>query len=428
MNQRGTVISLLRKLRKPRTQVAFGLSASEFEAAFQREKSLASRSLRAFAMVVFLPCGGGEVGQAGLARILEKRLRTSDLAGRLDDDLMAVLLPETDEVGANAFVTAVMLHLAQAELKFDFKIYVYPADGGDDDDLDGSETDTDASDTVGRSSVTSDTERDLRRVDFAAPLQAPLRNEASQHGLRSLNLRDAARQPRAAAIVDGEPFELGDVRTSIGVSRAHDLRTLFCEPPSVRRRGLDIVVSATALVLLAPVLALVALAVKLSSPGPVLFVQRRAGHRGVPFDFYKFRSMYIDAEQRKAALAGANEQTGPIFKIKNDPRITKIGRILRRSSLDELPQLFNVLRGDMTLVGPRPPTLSEVERYEPWQRARLSVIGGLTCTWQVSGRSEIGFEDWMRMDLRYAQRHNVFTDLGLLAKTAGAVVSRRGAY
>ena len=139
--------------------------------------------------------------------------------------------------------------------------------------------------------------------------------------------------------------------------------------------------------------------------------------------------MYVDAEERRKALETENDHTdGPIFKMRNDPRITPVGRILRRMSIDELPQLYNVLRGDMTLIGPRPPTLNEVEHYEPWQRKRLDITGGLTCIWQVSGRSEVGFEEWVRMDIEYQRKRSILFDVRLVMKTFGAVLSGRGAY
>ncbi|MFT6110479.1 MAG: lipopolysaccharide/colanic/teichoic acid biosynthesis glycosyltransferase [Planctomycetota bacterium] len=183
-----------------------------------------------------------------------------------------------------------------------------------------------------------------------------------------------------------------------------------------------------ALVLVSPVLLTAAVLVKVSSPGPTIFAQTRAGRGGRPFQFYKLRSMYRDAEDRKNALRLVNEQDGPIFKIKNDPRITPVGRILRKFSIDELPQLFNVLRGDMTLVGPRPPVMDEVKEYETWQRQRLDITGGITCIWQVSGRSDVTFREWMRMDVRYRKQRSIGLDLKLVWKTFGAVFSGKGAY
>ena len=177
-----------------------------------------------------------------------------------------------------------------------------------------------------------------------------------------------------------------------------------------------------------PLFVLVAVAIRIESPGPVFFRQKRVGRGGRLFNFYKFRSMHADAEARRAELENRNEQAGPIFKMRDDPRITRIGRWIRRASIDELPQLWNVLRGDFSLVGPRPPTPDEVCRYELWQRRRLSVPGGLTCLWQVSGRSEIGFEDWMRLDMQYVSRRGWLEDLVLLVRTIPAVLSGRGAY
>ena len=194
----------------------------------------------------------------------------------------------------------------------------------------------------------------------------------------------------------------------------------------VLKRLLDIVASAAALWVLFPFLLVVAALVKLTSPGTVFFRQLRVGLHGKHFHMLKFRSMVANAEALKASLVAQNEQTGPVFKMKRDPRITPVGRVLRRYSIDELPQLVNVLRGDMTLVGPRPPVPQEVAQYEPWQRRRLSVPPGLTCLWQVSGRNEVGFEDWMYLDLQYIDHWSVGQDIGLLLKTVPAVVSGRG--
>jgi exopolysaccharide biosynthesis polyprenyl glycosylphosphotransferase len=192
------------------------------------------------------------------------------------------------------------------------------------------------------------------------------------------------------------------------------------------KRLLDIGGSAAALWVLFPFLLIVAALVKLTSPGTVFFRQLRVGLHGKKFHMLKFRSMVANAEALKATLAAQNEQTGPVFKIKRDPRITPLGRFLRKYSIDELPQLVNVLRGDMTLVGPRPPVPQEVALYEPWQRRRLSVPPGLTCLWQVSGRNEVGFEDWMYLDLQYIDHPSVGQDIGLLLKTVPAVVTGRG--
>ncbi len=195
------------------------------------------------------------------------------------------------------------------------------------------------------------------------------------------------------------------------------------------KRAIDVFGSLAGMVLLAPVFLVIALAVKLSSPGPVFFSQVRVGRYGRHFKFYKFRSMYVDAEARKAELLSQNEsKDGVIFKMKDDPRITRVGRFLRRTSLDELPQLWNVFIGDMSLVGPRPPVPSEVEKYTLEDRKRLDVIPGLTCLWQIKGRSEIPFKEQVRLDKEYILAPSVWKDIVILFKTIPAIIGGRGAY
>lgn len=193
------------------------------------------------------------------------------------------------------------------------------------------------------------------------------------------------------------------------------------------KRLTDIVLSSLALVVLAPFLLAIMVLIKVSSKGPVFFVQKRAGLHGRVFSMIKFRTMVENAEDLKASLLTLNEMNGPTFKMKNDPRVTPIGRFLRKTSLDELPQLWNVWLGHMSLVGPRPPIPSEVSQYEPWQRRRLSVRPGITCIWQISGRNEIDFERWMEMDLEYIDKWNYMQDWVILLKTIPAVLKRRGA-
>ena len=195
---------------------------------------------------------------------------------------------------------------------------------------------------------------------------------------------------------------------------------------SAAKRALDIVGALTLLALLGPVMLSTYLILLITTRGNPLFRQQRLGHRGRPFTMYKFRTMALDAERRQYEVT--NEKDGPIFKNRRDTRITTIGRFLRSTSTDEMPQLFNVLAGQMSLVGPRPPIGKEVAEYRPWQRRRLTVKPGLTCLWQVSGRSEIKFEDWVRMDIWYVKNQNLITDLKLLLQTPWSVLSRRGAY
>ena len=193
------------------------------------------------------------------------------------------------------------------------------------------------------------------------------------------------------------------------------------------KRACDVALCGIGLALLSPVFAEVAAGIKLTSKGPVFFKQVRVGLRGRLFEMYKFRSMVVDAERQLETLKTSNEQTGPVFKMKRDPRVTSIGRVIRKFSIDELPQLLNVLKGDMSIVGPRPPVPSEVARYAPWQRRRLSVRPGLTCFWQVQGRNEIGFDEWMLLDLQYVDQWSVAKDLELISRTVPVVVTGRGA-
>jgi exopolysaccharide biosynthesis polyprenyl glycosylphosphotransferase len=194
------------------------------------------------------------------------------------------------------------------------------------------------------------------------------------------------------------------------------------------KRALDIAFSAVALLVLSPLLLFVAIGIRLDSPGPVLFRQRRVGMNGREFMLLKFRSMYQDAEARLAALRARNEASGPVFKMRDDPRVTRIGRFIRRTSIDEFPQFWNVLRGEMSIVGPRPPLPAEVQQYQRLHRRRLSVRPGITCTWQVSGRSAIGFDRWMELDLSYIDNWSLWHDLKILARTIPAVLSGRGAH
>jgi lipopolysaccharide/colanic/teichoic acid biosynthesis glycosyltransferase len=195
------------------------------------------------------------------------------------------------------------------------------------------------------------------------------------------------------------------------------------------KRVVDFFLAAALLLVLAPVFLLTALAVRLSGPGPILFPWKVLGHRGRPFVGYKFRTMVPGAEAMKAELLDRNEMTGPVFKIRDDPRVTPVGRWLRKYSIDELPQLWSVLKGDMSLVGPRPCSAEEFDRFEPWQRGKLAVIPGITCLWQVEGRNEItDFQEWARLDLRYIREWSPWLDIRILARTGPAVLRGRGAY
>ncbi|MCP5520994.1 MAG: sugar transferase [Verrucomicrobiales bacterium] len=193
------------------------------------------------------------------------------------------------------------------------------------------------------------------------------------------------------------------------------------------KRALDLAIAATLLLVLSPVLLLIALLIKVTSPGPVFFVQRRVGMNKRTFNLLKFRSMVANAEERKDEIAALNEMDGPVFKIRKDPRVTPLGRFLRKTSLDELPQLINVLLGDMSLVGPRPPLTTEVEHYALFDRKRLSIRPGITCLWQVNGRNNVPFARWMELDREYIDNWSIWLDLKILLRTIPVVLLGKGA-
>ena len=243
-----------------------------------------------------------------------------------------------------------------------------------------------------------------------------------------------SRRPKCAVYV--YPFDPAqrDVDTAVEVDQPMDSRearpmqVLFVRSLPAWKRVIDVIGAGTALVLTVPLLLLVAVAVKITSRGPVFFIQQRDGLGRRRFWLYKFRTMVANADAIKADLRSMSEQDGPAFKLRNDPRVTPIGSFLRRTSIDELPQFWNVLKGDMSLVGPRPLPCDESAACVAWQKQRLSVTPGLTCIWQVKGRSQVTFDEWMGMDLRYIRSRGFWHDMKLLLQTILVVLRQKGAY
>lgn len=196
----------------------------------------------------------------------------------------------------------------------------------------------------------------------------------------------------------------------------------------VIKRLIDVVCSFLGVLVLSPLFIIIAIIIKITSKGPVFFSQKRVGKNGKEFYMYKFRSMVVNAEELKEKLAAQNEMSGPMFKMKDDPRVTKVGKFIRKTSIDELPQLWNVLKGDMSLVGPRPSLPKEVAQFEEWMYRRLEVKPGLTCYWQVSGRNNIDFEDWMKLDIRYVDERSTWIDIKLIFKTVGVLFGDKNAH
>ncbi|MGL4873338.1 MAG: sugar transferase [Clostridium sp.] len=196
----------------------------------------------------------------------------------------------------------------------------------------------------------------------------------------------------------------------------------------ITKRIIDICLATIGIVVLSPIFLIIGILIKKDSKGAVIFTQTRVGYKGKEFKMYKFRSMITDAEEIKKKLEKDNEMSGPMFKMKDDPRITKIGKFIRKTSIDELPQLFNVLKGEMSLVGPRPSLPNEVEKFEKWMLIRLEVKPGLTCYWQVMGRNNIEFEEWMTLDKKYAQERSILLDFKLIFKTGFVLFGDKNAY
>jgi lipopolysaccharide/colanic/teichoic acid biosynthesis glycosyltransferase len=370
------------------------LSGRETQARLELEFARADRSDQGLAIVHFHARDKADLSKALrlLAEVLVDRRRLSDAVGTLRPEQICALLPNTSRNGARAFATDVMIRCRQrGPYSFGYSIEVHQPG---------------------------------RRTGGSGDSNGAFENGAFE-------------KEEVAPPLGGRTSELADTRGGRSVACAAFLPSVegallpdaMLVPLPLWKRAMDIVASGALLLLSLPIQIAVVIAIKATSPGPVIYRQKRAGQGGKPFDFYKFRSMYVDADKRKAELLPLNEmRNSPAFKMKDDPRITPVGRWLRRWSIDELPQLWNVLKGDMTLVGPRPPTLDEIPQYEPWQYRRLATKGGLTCIWQVSGRSNIEFLEWVRMDLRYIQRRCLSLDLAILAKTTIVVLSGRGAY
>ena len=366
------------------------LPSNLMTAMLHRERLRADRNGAVFAVLSW------EVSPAAMEAVLQTlrlRLRQTDVVGFLAPDTIGVFLPDTPASGARKVVGDVLALLPADVLPARCEVGVYP---------DPSQSEP----TNGRPR----SHRDSNDSDNPP-------HNGNGHGARYLT-------NGASTNGNGQPERRNKGNT---VSHAQGLREHFAEPLPYWKRSLDILGALCGLAAFSPMFLAAAAAVKLSSRGPVFFCQRRAGLGGRPFTMWKFRTMREGAEQQQQEIMHLNEQDGAAFKVKDDPRVTTIGRLLRKTSIDELPQLWNVLWGDMSLVGPRPLPLHEAENCLLWQQRRLDITPGLTCIWQAHGRSRVSFEEWMRMDLRYARRRTLRQDLVLVLQTIPAVLWRRGA-
>jgi lipopolysaccharide/colanic/teichoic acid biosynthesis glycosyltransferase len=370
-----------------------------------RERARADRHHAEFSMVMFRSDSEMRVQEAlmQIAKIVLAHARTTDEVGHYDSTSVCVVLPETDATGAWKFAQRVCDSAKRQDLLPTCVVYTYP------------------SSWLPRS---KDHNGNGRNGNGHNGHNGNGHNGNGQNGHNG-NVKNGHSQNGDRRHVHLDPTQLHELPpTEIPIQR---MESLLVKPMPRWKRALDIVGAGFGLLLFSPVMAIIAIAIKLSSPGPVLFKQQRAGLAGKVFEIYKFRSMCTDAEARKKDLMKLNEQDGPAFKIKSDPRVTRIGKLIRVTSLDELPQLWNVIRGEMSLVGPRPLPIDEASAADQWQQRRLEVTPGLTCIWQIKGRSEVTFDEWVRMDINYIRRRNIRHDLSILAQTIPAVLLRKGA-
>jgi lipopolysaccharide/colanic/teichoic acid biosynthesis glycosyltransferase len=379
------------------------LTPEQMNIAVQRETARADRNGAQFALVLFRARNKDQqsLSTVRLAKTVLRRVRATDDVGWYDDRHLAALLPDTAPAGAWRFAEQVCTLVAAKAPRPLCSVYSYPTLW-----FKGDQT---------PERLVQQGQSDI----FIAPEAQPdtLDSDPSAVGARK-------------GVENVIPFFLENgtgSRPSDAQPLVHAVESLLLKPLPWWKRAVDIMGAATGMVLLSPVMGLAALCVKLTSSGPMIFTQNRAGLGGKPFKIYKFRTMCVDAEAKQAELQKFSEQDGPAFKIKNDPRVTSIGKFLRKTSIDELPQLLNVLKGDMTLVGPRPLPITESAACEGWHRRRLDVTPGLTCIWQVKGRSQVSFSEWVRMDVAYIRRRTLLNDIRIILQTIPAVLLRRGA-
>ena len=350
-------------------------SAAEFNVIIAKEKARADRNNHVFSLVSFkiTPLISDIDSIIYFAQYLKNRIRITDDIGWLDKDSIGVLLFNSLKVEAEKFIDKILRNFPP-NICYKYAISTYPED----------------------------------RIEHLHTVGTGTGSGEHHHSINS-------------------SASLPDHSRATDENIAQKLHPVFFHKTSFWKRLCDISLSVLALIVFSPLFFLIAIAVKLTSKGPVFYNQQRAGLGGVPFTMLKFRTMKVGAEEMKSELQSYNERTGPAFKMGNDPRVTKMGKILRQWSLDELPQFINVLKGEMSLVGPRPPTLDEVEQYNNWHNYRLEMRPGITCIWQVYARNDKSFDNWVRLDIKYRREQSFLLDMKLIALTLPAVLSRRGA-
>lgn len=362
------------KHRKKREHL-FLLDTDRFELSAAAERMRIDRNGSILSLLIIRPAKTQSSQEAieRFEQVMAQRLRLTDTAGWMRDGRLGILLPDTDEHGAWKVATDLCETFPVGSDRPDCEVVVYP-----DKPVPG------------------------RKQEAGTNGQVTVRPSAARRSSSNGSALESTALPPS-------PFD-----------------DLWIHETPLWKRALDITGASVGLLVATPVIAVAAAAIRLSSPGPVFFTQVREGRAGRRFKIYKLRTMRPDAESLKAGLRASSEQDGPAFKMADDPRITPIGHFLRKLSIDELPQLLNVLTGEMSLVGPRPLPVDESQACKPWQRRRLHVTPGLTCIWQIHGRNVVLFDDWIRMDLEYAERRSPWLDLKLVLLTAPSLLLRKG--
>ena len=392
----GTPLGRLLAMFRAQTKSVCVLDEDDFLFEIKKERSRVDRRNGdgEFALVV-IDWGKGQPDNMDLMLVdIRERLRITDTVGWKNKQL-TLLLPETNSEGAlrvaNEMAKVALMH----DLRIESEIAIYPWD-----------------DSIAKTA-------DEFETSYAKSQKDDDQDDDNQGGSGSSGGNSGSNTETVVGF---------DETVSDYVHEKQGSTTLFsvCRPTPVWKRATDIVCSAAGLTVLSPLLIVSAVAIKLSSPGPVFFLQKREGKDGQDFSIVKFRTMSADAEQQKDSLRHKSEQDGPAFKLKNDPRVTTVGRYLRKTCIDELPQLFNVLAGQMSMVGPRPLPVDESTACRVWQRKRLEVLPGITCIWQVHGGRDTKFDEWMRMDMEYLRRRSFSYDLQLIVETAMVAVMHRG--
>ncbi|MDZ4685323.1 MAG: sugar transferase [Planctomycetaceae bacterium] len=409
--------------------------SDRFRAILDVERQRVDRAGGAFTLAAFRFQSGQDDEFRLFAQFLQQRARATDHAGLMGERQVGVLLWDTDTAGARQFVES----LARPGHPWtcpECVIYTYPHADREDDPKASESSEPDAGisgrnehdafqqllQKLVKGSVADETNQEVPAA-LAVSGASPVADSRHSHRCNA-SVATAARGTEVRLSSGGETSGESPPSPAARI-QVRPLIQLLVQPLPFSKRVIDLLAAGTGMLMLSPVLAAVAVGIKWTSPGPVLFLQRRNGIGGRPFTIYKFRTMCIDADAQKARLLMLSEQDGPAFKMTSDPRVTCLGRYLRKSCIDELPQLWNVLRGEMTLVGPRPLPCEEQAGCAQWQTRRLEVTPGLTCIWQVHGKSKVSFAEWMRMDIRYIQARTLLQDLRLIGETILAVVLHR---